>query len=133
MGSYFPKNCYTTNMGFCILRASDILAAAEYPEPSITLGQSMCIVKSGLHLEARNATKYIGSIGSVAFRPKRCIATGIPWPDRGGGQKWIPPGGHSLAWLRPASAGGKRIPAKWESFFCLFREIFLSSREMDSY
>ena len=33
--------------------------------------------------------------------------TGIPWPARGGGKKWVPPGGHGLAWLRPASAGKK--------------------------
>ncbi len=69
------------------------------------------------------------------FVENRGMPTGIPGPARGGEKKWVPPDGHGQAWLRPASAGKKRITRKWDSVFSPLRDIFCfpGENKMDSY
>ena len=56
--------------------------------------------------------------------------TGIPWPALGGEKNWVPPGGHGLAWLRPASAGKKTdSPKAGTRFFPRSASYFLSPGE----
>ena len=60
----------------------------------------------------------IKPMGNGVFCQKERQAHGHPLASPRRGKKWVPPGGHGQAWLRPASAGKKNgFPKSGDPFF----------------
>ena len=88
----------------------------ESPETSKPLGKTRYPGQKWISPGGENHKKPYKTIGKYGILSKTEAGPRASLGQPAAGEKWVPPGGHGQAWLRPASAGENGFPKSGPPF-----------------